>query len=175
VLDQRAAFLRPDSALVIISLSDEDDCSIDDTAGRQGWLTSYKGGVNQAQLWHMPRARAICATDPNNACCAPCPAIPTGCDDDPVCATRQLNLNEDSMNMRCFAQKRRFGMDFLYSLDRYTRGLSQSSVPRRSGGNAPNPLFADGRDRRLVLYVPIVGVPWQDLVKEQPVRGIAST
>ncbi|HWP09006.1 MAG TPA: hypothetical protein VNN72_24860 [Polyangiaceae bacterium] len=167
LLEQRAAFLRPDSALVIISLSDEDDCSIDDTDGKQGWLTGYKGGVSPSAVrWPMPRARAICATDPNNACCAPCPGVSASCDDDPVCATRSLTTNEDSLNMRCFAQKRRFGIDLLYSLERYTRGLSQSSVPRRSGGNAPNPLFADGRDRRLVLYVPIVGVPWQDLAKE---------
>jgi len=166
VLDQRSAFLRPDSALVIIALSDEDDCSIDDTDGRQGWLTGYKGGVGASTLWHMPRARAVCATDPNNACCAMCSTTPPGCDPDPACTTTVLTTNEDSMNLRCFDQKRRFGVDLLYSLDRYARGLSSSSVPRRSGGNAPNPLFAGGRDPRLVLYVPIVGVPWQDLAKD---------
>jgi len=166
VLEQRAAFLRPDSAVVIITLSDEDDCSINDRDGGQGWLSGYKGGVAASVLWHMPRARAACATDPNDACCAPCPAVPPGCSTDPVCTTDFLTTSEDSMNLRCFAQKRRFGVDLLYPLDRYAKGLTALTVPRRSGGSVANPLYADGRDQRLVIYMPIVGVPWQDLAKD---------
>jgi hypothetical protein len=166
VLEQRAAFLRPDSALVVITLSDEDDCSINDSDGGQGWLTGYKGGVATSVLWHMPRARAVCATDPNDACCAPCPAVPAGCSADPVCSTDFLTQNEDSMNLRCFAQQRRFGVDLLYPLKRYATGLTASTVPRRSGGTVANPLYADGRDQRLVVYMPIVGVPWQDVARD---------
>lgn len=166
VLAQRAAFLRDDSALVIVSLSDEDDCSIDDTAGKQGWLAAYKGGVNQL-TFHMPRATAACDSDPNDACCAPCTAsLPSSCPADPACSSPTLSYAEDSMNLRCFDQRRRFGVDLLYPLDRYVTGLTAASVPRRSGGTAPNPLFAGGRDPRLVVFTPIVGVPWQDLARD---------
>jgi hypothetical protein len=166
VLAQRAAFLRPDSALVVVSLSDEDDCSIDDSDGKQGWLVGYKGGVN-AGSFHLPRATAVCNTDPNDACCASCSAtLPSTCPTDPACSTPILTVTEDNLNLRCFDQKRRFGIDLLYSLDRYVAGLSSPTVPRRSGGTAPNPLFAGGRDPRLVVFTPIVGVPWQDLAKD---------
>jgi hypothetical protein len=152
VLDQRDAFLRP-------------DCSINDAAGGQGWLVGYKGGVGSSgALWHMPRATSGCATDPNDAtACHPC----SSGDPDPECTKgNALTMAEDSMNLRCIAQKQRFGIDLLYNLNRYANGLTKGSVPRRSGGTAPNPLYVDGRDKRLVLYVPIVGVPWQDLAKD---------
>jgi hypothetical protein len=164
VLAERAAFLRPDSALVVVTLSDEDDCSIDDTAGHQGWLVGYKGGVNSGNI-HLPRATAACSTDPNSHCCASCSNPPSDCPADPSCAQPTLSASEDSLNLRCFDQKRRFGVDLLYPLDRYVTGLTAPSVPRRSGGSAQNPLFAGGRDPRLVVFMPIVGVPWQDLAR----------
>jgi hypothetical protein len=166
VLAQRAAFLRPDSAVAIVSLSDENDCSIDDTSGKQGWLVSYKGGVNASTLWHMPRATAACAANPNDPCCSLCAAIPSSCPADPTCTSTSLTTTEDSLNLRCFDQKRRFGIDFLYSLDRYVQGLTASTVPRRSGGTTKNPLFAAGRTPEQVVFTPIVGVPWQDLARD---------
>ena len=48
VLTERANFLRPDSLLAIIMLTDEDDCSITDSG--LGWLVARAG--------HMPRATA---------------------------------------------------------------------------------------------------------------------
>jgi hypothetical protein len=74
-----------------------------------------------------------------------------------------LTITEDGINLRCFQQKRRFGVDLLYPVSRYERGLSEPTVPLRSGGSAPNPLFAGGRDPSLVLLTTIVGVPWQDV------------
>jgi hypothetical protein len=160
ILDQRAAFLRPDSALVIVMLSDENDCSILDEAGSQGWLTAYKGGP-QVNSWRMPRATSACSADPNDVDCRPCGSGDTG---DAACATGlSLTLAEDPPNLRCFQQKRRFGIDLLYPVGRYERGLSEPTVPLRSGGSGPNPLFAGGRDPSLVLLTTIVGVPWQDV------------
>lgn len=160
VLDQRAAFLRPDSALVVVLLSDENDCSINDDAGRQGWLVPFKGGPS-TNSWRMPRATAACSSDPNDADCRPC----GNADPDSSCTTlgTALTVSEDSPNLRCFQQKRRFGIDFLYPISRYQAGLSDPTVPLRSGGSAPNPLFAGGRDPDLVFLTTIVGVPWQDV------------
>jgi hypothetical protein len=160
VLDQRTAFLRPDSALVVVMLSDENDCSILDEAGAQGWLVPFKGGP-QANSWRMPRSTSACSSDPNDAACHPCGQADAA---DPSCATGpSLTVAEDSPNLRCFQQKRRFGIDLLYPVSRYEAGLSDATVPLRSGGSAPNPLFAGGRDPSLVLLTTIVGVPWQDV------------
>ncbi len=45
------------------------------------------------------------------------------------------------MNLRCFDQKRRFGIDFLNKLDRYTNALTKDQVPNRAGELVDNPLF----------------------------------
>ena len=70
--------------------------------------------------------------------------------------------------MRCFDQKRRFGADLLYPVERYTSALTETQVKNRAGVLVPNPLFAarDGlgpRSPTLVSVSLIVGAPWQDL------------
>ncbi len=69
VLAQRKAFLRPDSVVAILMLSDENDCSIVDAG--QGFLvgTLFNNGGNPFQ---MPRSTSTCATDSNSACCRTC-------------------------------------------------------------------------------------------------------
>lgn len=175
VLDERVAFLRSDSALMIVMLTDENDCSILDENGSQGWLVGYKGGPGKDD-WRMPRASSACAVDPNDLCCRPCGggAVPAGCPadgDDPVCSQfTPLSVNEDSMNLRCFEQKQRFGVDLLYPVSRYSDALSLPFIaPRLDGAMVPNPLFSPGpggkapRSPSLVYLAGIVGVPWQDL------------
>lgn len=73
---------------------------------------------------------------------------------------------EDSTNLRCYRQHERFGIDFLYPLDRYVTGLTEPQIRNRSGALVDNPLFAGGRSPDLVVLTTIVGVPWQDLVIE---------
>jgi hypothetical protein len=169
VLDQRAAFLRPDSAVIIVSLSDENDCSIDDDDGAQGWLVGFKGGVGAA-TWHMPRSSSACV-DPNDPCCRPCGGFtPSGCPDDEADAacsvSTSLTTQEDALNLRCFHQAQRFGADLLYPLSRYVDAFTRTTVTDHHGQTRDNPLFAGGRDSRLVVYAPIVGVPWQDLAQD---------
>jgi hypothetical protein len=78
VLAQRAAFLRPDSLLAVLMMSDENDCSVLDEDGSDGWLVGYKGGVGKLTT-HMPRPSSACS-DPNDPCCRPCTAPPAaGC------------------------------------------------------------------------------------------------
>jgi hypothetical protein len=152
----------------ILMLSDENDCSIIDAG--QGWLVAEQtlgGGA-----FHMPPSTSACQKNPNDPCCVSCASsLPAGCISpaaDPACtAPAALPALEDSLNLRCWDQKRRFGFDFLYPLSRYVEGLTQPEIPRRTGGFAPNPLFPkDGRTAKMVFLSGIVGVPWQDLATE---------
>ncbi|HWA74589.1 MAG TPA: hypothetical protein VG937_19725 [Polyangiaceae bacterium] len=167
ILLQRAAFLRPDSALVIVMLSDENDCSIVDSG--QGWLVgaqNFGGGA-----FHMPRATSACEKSSNDPCCVSCAAAaPAGCPStgsDPACAQPTLPAQDDNLNLRCFDQKRRFGFDLLYPLQRYVDGLTQTMIPNQSGSLVRNPLFPKGgRTPSMVFLGGIVGVPWQDLASK---------
>ncbi len=40
-------------------------------------------------------------------------------------------------------QKRRFGFDFLYPIDRYRRAFTEAQIPNRRGELVPNPIFSD--------------------------------
>ncbi|MEZ4226097.1 MAG: hypothetical protein R3B13_34445 [Polyangiaceae bacterium] len=157
LLDQRAAFLREDSAVVIVMLTDENDCSR--LATGQTWLVSISSPG-------LPRARAVCNSNPDDACCTSCGAPDVaGCtpaSQDPECAKGNYSEPEDNLNLRCWEQKRRFGIDFLAPTSRYIDGLSAQSVEDRSGSPVPNPLFASGkRGSDRVFLAGIVGVPWQ--------------
>jgi hypothetical protein len=184
ILAQREAFLRADSLVAIIMLSDENDCSIIDYG--QGWIV----GLQAQGDFFMPRATAACDSDPNSACCFSC-SIPAGSvpgtctapSADTNCAKGVNTKEEDHPNLRCYQQKRRFGFDLLHPIQKYVQGLTQPSIynPRRGdiSGNGtvgpedtvPNPLFKekDGkrRDRSLVFLAGIVGVPWQDIATEE--------
>lgn len=172
VLAQRAAFLRPDSLVAVVMLSDENDCSIVDEG--YGWLI--------ARSSPMYRSTSQCATNPNDKCCQSCaetkpndgcPAIPA----DPECAKGQtLAAGDDDLNLRCWQQKRRFGFELLYPTTRYSEGLRSSLVRNRAGQLVGNPLFAakDGtasRDKGLVFLAGIIGVPWQDIADSDSLNG----
>jgi hypothetical protein len=181
VLAQRKAFLRPDSLLAIVMLTDENDCSINDDDGSQGWLVTQTHDDKNYPIY-LPRASAACATSPDDACCRSCAApVPSGCpsnDSDAECKKNggQLTPAEDNGNLRCFAQKRRFGLDLLYPLERYVDGLTKSTIRDRSNQEVPNPIFAapagePARSKDLVLLAGIVGVPWQDIATDDSLTG----
>jgi hypothetical protein len=161
LLAQRASFLRPDSLLLIVMATEENDCSTRD--GGQFWFSRqiYQPGTHNP--YHLPPARAACATDPTGPCCYSCGQGPgEGCDDSADDCGGSLPPLEDSINLRCFDQKRRFGIDFLWPMDRYIAGLSSAQVADRHGNVVPNPLYAAGqRGSELVLFTGILGVPWQ--------------
>jgi hypothetical protein len=165
LLAQRAAFLRPDSAVMAVVLTDEDDCSIIDQTGSQGWIVGYAPSTATP----LPRARAICASDPNSECCSSCAtALAAGCVEDPLCETSPTTdpLN-DNLNLRCFEQKRRYGFDLLYPIERYASALKGALVPSRSTGQmVANPLYVGGRTPDLINVAMLVGVPWQDLASD---------
>jgi len=180
LLKQRAQFLRPDSLVSIIELSDENDCSISDVG--YGYLLTQATPTSGSTT--TPRATSACAQDPNSPCCRSCETSemspPPNCGalaDDPACKVgKTLTVPEDNPNQRCFDQKRRFGVDLLYPVQRYIDGLTNSQVLDRDGKLVQNPLFAGAgstlpRDKSLVLFAAIVGVPWQDLADDASLHG----
>ncbi len=178
LLQQRADFLRPDSVLAIFMLTDENDCSTKEF-GQFPYVNQLKNA--NGTVFHLPRPRAECAVDPNDPCCRSCGQPPGNCPADPSCLDGNGNVialtdAEDPTNLRCFEQKRRFGIDFMYPIDRYTAGLTQPMVPDRSGQLVNNPIYSDLnlgdniKDIRTpdkVFMTGIVGVPWQ-LIARNP-------
>ncbi|WP_437483498.1 hypothetical protein WME75_42925 [Sorangium sp. So ce1014] len=172
VLDQRRRFLRPSSLLAIIMLSDENDCSI--RAEGRNYLVAETNGF---RMW---RPRAECAENPNDKCCKSCSQPVGECPVQEACTgtdgyPARLTELEDPVNSRCWDQKRRFGYDFLQPIDRYRRGFTEARVKNRQGDLVPNPIFTDldpddddssVRDPGLVFFAGIVGVPWQDIARQ---------
>jgi hypothetical protein len=175
ILTQRAAFLRPDSAVAIVLLSDENDCSIQDS--NQYYYAAALDVV-------LPIPSAACDANPNDPCCYSCgvPA-PPNCPPDPICSPpRSLEKLSDPINLRCFDQQRRFGIDFLYPVERYVNAFTKPELcttrvdldargmcPTRPDGLPAivvNPLFQKGptgRDPSMVHVLGVIGVPWQDV------------
>jgi hypothetical protein len=156
LLRQRAAFLRPDSLVAVILLTDEDDSSADPLSfDGTGWVFGDDHRVS--------RGTSVCATTPASADCTSCEVVRT-CDakdpacarlkDDPACAATGglLDASEDSLNVRFHEMKRRFGVDPQFPVARYVDAFTKTKVPRRAseharGAYAPtpdctNPLFA---------------------------------
>ncbi len=179
LLQQRAEFMRPDSLLAIVMLTDENDCSIKEF-GQFYYVGQLRNGATPV---HLPRARQECAKDPNDPCCKSCGQSQGVCPDDPTCkdpnggsSPALLSDTEDHINLRCWDQKRRFGIDFLYPTDRYVTAFSNAKIPDRDGNVVDNPIFSDLnpqddngniRDPGLVFFAGIVGVPWQDIARDR--------
>ena len=163
LLTQRHAFLRPDSLVAVVLLSDENDCSF--IAEGQGYFTAEPNSL------YKLKARAECAQDANDPCCASCGFAPAACPADPSCS-EPLSPDHTRIGYSCFDQKRRFGTDFLYRIDRYVQGLTSTTIPNSAGELVDNPLLVsthDGaryeRPRDRVFLAGIVGVPWQDIAR----------
>ncbi len=174
VLAEREAFLRSESVLAVVMLSDENDCSVQDEG--YGWLVHRSAD--------MYRSTSQCLTNPNDACCQSCGEIAAndGCPaiaQDVECLKGQTltGLDEDDLNLRCYEQKRRFGFDLLYPTQRYVSGITAAQVARRSdGAMVPNPIYVSRngqppRSPEQVLLLGIVGVPWQDIADPESLQG----
>jgi hypothetical protein len=150
------------------------------------------GGVSAPGAF---KASAPCAANPNDPCCVSCGTFPTsvcgsitdvdgqtapeGCETRRYASATDLaqagsvEPSPDNVNLRCFEQKRRFGVDYLYPIERYANALTQATIcpsavdldPAGCEDPAeviPNPLFA-ARAPSDVIIANLVGVPWQDL------------
>jgi hypothetical protein len=190
ILAQRAAFLRPDSLVSIIMLTDENDCSIEPLP--QNWVVAAIRSQTA-----MFRGSSACDINPNDPCCHPCVLNPpAGCPQEANCSAapgddslKRLPNEADGRNLRCFDQKRRFGYDFLYPTERYVNALRgrngfcwsdralttnpDECVDARGQRVAltANPLYAGGRDESSVFLAGIVGVPWQAISTDVDANG----
>jgi hypothetical protein len=177
LLAQRAAFLRPDSVLAIVMVTDENDASLEPAA-----LNWIPWGYAKGQ---MQPGWAACGSVPddfepddptslaklrNDYGCASC-ADDLG---DVACsspwATGGPNRDTDDRNLRAFHQVQRFGKSVLWGRQRYVDGFSKGEVPGRDASGAivsmPNPIFAGGlRTPDLVVVTGLLGVPL-DLVTD---------
>jgi hypothetical protein len=156
ILQQRHDFLRPDSIVAVIVLSDENDSEIDvRSLGGQGynWMSSS---------FTPPRATSVCGTglpsdspgEPAQSGCVSC-AQTSGID--PNCVKGPYNNASDwgfDLNLRHVHMKAKYGVDPQFPIQRYVTGLTSQTVPDRNGEYPPgaavyqgmndctNPLFA---------------------------------
>jgi hypothetical protein len=172
LLAQRADFLRPDSLVAIILLTDEDDSSVDPLAvGGQGWTfmanlfpgsTVYRG---DGKTTTAPRGTSACNVDPGSPDCtscgfaARCDASQPACQklkNDPECQKNGgfYGPSEDQLNARFSQQlvKRNYGIDPQYPIQRYIDGLTKAKVPDRTTEHAQK-ARADGQGRDIGGYV----------------------
>jgi len=181
LLAQRKAFLRPDSLVAIVMLSDENDCSIRDDS--VGWFVGAQS--------RMPLSTTACAANPNDVCCRSCAqqegSPPSGCGalaDDANCKNTNgakyavWDAPHDSLNLRCYNQHQRFGFDLLYDTNRYVSALKSTTIALQSTGQiVTNPLYDSSgttkapRDPSLVFLAGIVGVPWQDIADDASLKS----
>lgn len=196
ILQQRAAFLRPDSLVAVIVLSDEDDSALDPLSfDGTGWV--FGDGERR-----MSRATSACETDPSSSACVSCFCTPA---DSPTCIERQKDPScakglytepEDKVNVRLARMKQRFGAEPQYPISRYVDAFTKQHVPSRGNehrngsygvdnGDCTNPLFAarlpsqagddmcklplGPRTKDLVYFAVIGGVP-NELLDADPAK-----
>jgi hypothetical protein len=168
LLTERAQFLRPDSALAVVVLSDRDDQSLNPSG--QNWIPLALAPQT------MPRGWGSCATVPDDVDddgviesmfdCWSC--IQPGKGDDPACKTpwptTTLDVDADGPHLRLTRQVQRYGYDFLWPVDRYVKGFTNTIVVGSDGKMAPNGIYNGGfRTSDLVTFATIAGAP-NDLV-----------
>jgi hypothetical protein len=168
LLEQRRQFLRNDSLVAIIILSDENDASL---------MPMGKNWKPWAASTRMKKAWSGCASVPDDFD----PSTPDdyaklakdwrckSCDDDPSdpsCSgefgrapSGLFKGDVDDINLRPFDQVQRFGKNFLWPVQRYVDALSKPQFVGSDGKLGANALFAGGRSADRVVVAGIVGVP----------------
>ena len=174
ILRERSLFLRRDSYVAIVVVSNQNDASL--KPAQLNWLPwGYAAG-------QMQRGWKGCGAIPDDfepetadeyaslhaKDCYSCFENTAGpghaCDEPWASAPFILNGDVDATPLRAFHQVQRFGYNFLWSRQRYVDGLTRSIVPGvDSSGRAvglANPLFQGGyRTPDLITVATIVGVP----------------
>jgi hypothetical protein len=147
IIQQRADFLRPDSLVAVIVLTDENEEADDPlTVSGQGWAFDQESFPGSPSGGGAPEGTIECqqidpnnplTTGPNDPKCRSCALISpaasnfaTECPNNGTTGMSGfLDPANDSPNLRFFHQKERFGLFAGYPTSRYVRGLQRTTVP----------------------------------------------
>jgi hypothetical protein len=167
LLAQRKAFLRPDSLLAVIILSDENDASL-----KPAGLNWLPWGYGKGQ---MQRGWAACENVPDDFepettaefiklhdeyKCFSCFEKGGDANCTVPWAKDPLNNDVDGRNLRAMRQTNRYGYNFLWGRQRYVDALTNGQVVGSDNKLATNPIFAGGfRTQEMIVVATIVGVP----------------
>jgi len=155
ILAQRKAFLRPDSLVAVLLLTDENDSAMDPLSARgfgwsymaSSWPRTFEGMTanSRSDLRYGSGFTAPGGTDgctSGEGACLPCWSA--GASGDGCKAT--LPQTEDPMGLRAYDMKRRFGVDPQFPLSRYIRGFREARVPNRDGEHDDNGSYTGESD-----------------------------
>ncbi len=179
ILQQRAAFLRKDSLVAVIMLTDENESTYDPL--------QFQGTANRFVQTQQYRATPECETSPTSAACQSCYFVKDAANKCTVAPGQPeqggvplYTEAEDPQNVRFFQPKRRFGIDPMFPVQRYADGLKRTKILDRDGKSCTNPLYAAAlptgsdqelcnlpvgpRSPELVFLAVIGGVPYQLLL-----------
>ena len=165
ILKQRAAFLRPDSLLAVIVVTDEDEEVANPLSlGGQGWLFEGQGWPQSPTATGAPEGTIECRANPLDPECISCASsnvvgtqdYATRCPaDPPSSALGYLDPQDDGYNVRFFHQKQRFGVFTGYPVSRYIRGLTSATVPDRDHEVDANGNYVGDQDKSADCVNPI--------------------
>jgi hypothetical protein len=134
IIKQRHDFLRPDSVVAILVLSDENDSEID--------VRSFEGQGYKFmdENFPPPRGTSTCATSPGSPSCTTCAYCrgtkPASICDDPICKTGTPYFGSTDpgfyINVRHVHMQEKYGLDVQFPLGRYLLGLTSLTVPDRN-------------------------------------------
>jgi hypothetical protein len=137
LLAQRAQFLRPDSLVAVLVLTDENDSEVDVRAnGGTAWNFMVRG-------FTPPKATSTCASSLTEPACTSC-GFP-GHESDPACAAApdcagapkgaycKANDWGYDLNLRHVHEQQKYGVSVQFPVERYVTGLTSQKVPNRNG------------------------------------------
>jgi hypothetical protein len=137
ILAQRANFLRPDSLVAIIDMTDENDSEID--------VRAYDGQGYDfvAQNFDPPHGTSDCAENATSsgltdaASCTSCSFVSMStASSDPSCQMGDYSSGNDwgyNENLRHVHMEQKYGILPQFPIQRYVLGLTSTTVPDRNG------------------------------------------
>ncbi len=136
ILQQRADFLRPDSLVAILVLTDENDSEVDVRSfGGTAW-----NFMTSSPSFNPPRGTQICLTNPGDPGCTSCAFGKNG--GDPNCTTNGGVYSDPhdwgaDLNLRHVHEKAKYGVSVQFPIQRYVLGLTSTRVPDRDSEYPP--------------------------------------
>jgi hypothetical protein len=153
IIQERHDFLRPDSLVAVVVLSDENDSEIDvrSLAGL-GYFFMRAG-------FPPPHGTSACATDPLSAACVSCSpgntdkncVAPGG----GVATYTAVNDWGYDPNLRHVHMRQKYGIDPQYPVERYSIGLTSPRIPDRNGEYPPGATGYSGFGKNLDCTSPL--------------------